>query len=196
VPANLDQFLNKGSVAKKAAILLGKALFWDTQVGSDGQACGSCHFHAGADSRTKNQLSPHLRLPVQPAAFNPTGSGAAGGPNYTLVAGDFPFHQLVDPEQATFPKIVAFDTDDVASSQGVFRAQFNGFAEGEPFDLGTPIADGIFNLAGANTRRVEPRNTPTMINAVFNFTNFLDGRAHNLFNGETVIGPLDGNAGI
>src|SRR5438270_708902 len=34
-----------------AAIALGKALFWDSNVGSDGQACASCHFHAGADSR-------------------------------------------------------------------------------------------------------------------------------------------------
>jgi cytochrome c peroxidase len=35
-----------------------------------------------------------------------------------------------------------------------------------------------------------------MINAVFNYTNFWDGRAHPFFNGETVIGPLDADAGI
>ncbi len=40
-----------------AAIQLGKALFWDSAVGSDGIACASCHFHAGADLRTKNQLT-------------------------------------------------------------------------------------------------------------------------------------------
>src|SRR2546426_8906960 len=28
------------------AIQLGKALFWDQQVGSDGQTCAWCHFHA------------------------------------------------------------------------------------------------------------------------------------------------------
>ena len=33
-----------------AAIQLGKALFWDMQVGSDGiQACATCHFRAGAE---------------------------------------------------------------------------------------------------------------------------------------------------
>ena len=39
--------------AKDAAILLGKALFWDQQLGSGngGQyACASCHYQAGADS--------------------------------------------------------------------------------------------------------------------------------------------------
>jgi cytochrome c peroxidase len=29
------------------AVVLGKALFWDVSVGSDGMACASCHFHAG-----------------------------------------------------------------------------------------------------------------------------------------------------
>jgi cytochrome c peroxidase len=56
-PANLADFVQD----KGAAIALGKALFWDTQVGSDGiQSCATCHFHAGADSRTTNQLSPRL----------------------------------------------------------------------------------------------------------------------------------------
>src|SRR5262245_30620886 len=56
--SNLGDFLNAGAAAQRAAIQLGKAFFWDMQAGSDGQACGSCHFHAGADNRTRNQLSP------------------------------------------------------------------------------------------------------------------------------------------
>ena len=56
-PANLSDFVKD----KTAAIALGKALFWDMQVGSDSvQACASCHSKAGADSRTKNQLDPGL----------------------------------------------------------------------------------------------------------------------------------------
>jgi cytochrome c peroxidase len=56
-PDNLGEFVKD----KVAAIALGKSLFWDMQVGSDGiQSCASCHFHAGADSRAKNQLSPGL----------------------------------------------------------------------------------------------------------------------------------------
>ncbi|MDO9080011.1 MAG: cytochrome c peroxidase, partial [Desulfuromonadales bacterium] len=54
-PANLGLFVQD----KNAAIRLGKALFWDMQVGSDGQtACATCHFHAGADSRSRNTLHP------------------------------------------------------------------------------------------------------------------------------------------
>jgi cytochrome c peroxidase len=37
---------------RQAAVRLGKALFWDAKVGSDGStACASCHAHAGADDR-------------------------------------------------------------------------------------------------------------------------------------------------
>ena len=50
-PANIGRYIKDQS----AAIALGKALFWDQQVGSDGQACASCHFQALADSRSKNQ---------------------------------------------------------------------------------------------------------------------------------------------
>jgi cytochrome c peroxidase len=55
LPETLDEFIKN----REAAVQLGKALFWDMQVGSDGvQACASCHFHAGTDNRTKNALNP------------------------------------------------------------------------------------------------------------------------------------------
>ena len=41
--------------------ILGKALFWDQQIGSDGQACASCHFAAGSDNRSINALNPGSR---------------------------------------------------------------------------------------------------------------------------------------
>ncbi len=50
-PPNLADYV----LDKQKAIELGKALFWDMSLGSDGdQACASCHFNAGADSRSKN----------------------------------------------------------------------------------------------------------------------------------------------
>lgn len=46
-PGNIGDFIRN----KTAAIALGKALFWDMQLGTDGiQSCASCHFHAGADN--------------------------------------------------------------------------------------------------------------------------------------------------
>ena len=99
---------------RNAAIALGKALFWDAAVGSDGvTACASCHFHAGADDRVTNQLSPGLRndhgAPISGTfnkpfytegdvpAFFTTGSNAVARPNYTLNKRDFPSHKLADP---------------------------------------------------------------------------------------------------
>jgi cytochrome c peroxidase len=206
---NLDEFLNHGFLAKKAALVLGKALFWDMQVGSDGQACASCHFHAGADSRSRNQLSPDLKNVDETlqGIFDPTATGG-GGPDYQLVEADYPFHQLDILDEDGTPgekraSDVLFSTDDVTSSMGVFRADFDGIAHGDPNDLGTAFVDPIFNIlnpnaanTGDNVRRVEPRNTPTTINAVFNHSNFMDGRAHNEFNGVSVIGPLDTTAMI
>src|ERR687890_847437 len=67
-PANLSTYVRD----QNTLIALGKALFWDLQVGSDGKvACATCHFHAGADHRLNNQLS------------NGLGSFA---PNYRLTA--------------------------------------------------------------------------------------------------------------
>ncbi|MGB8337759.1 MAG: cytochrome c peroxidase [Burkholderiales bacterium] len=40
-------------------------------------------------------------------------------------------------------------------------------------------------------RHVEPRNTPTTLNAIYNFRNFWDGRADSFFNGVTPLGFRD-----
>ena len=184
-------------VDKDAAIRLGKALFWDMQAGSDGQACASCHFHAGADNRTKNQLSPSFLGGNN--MFDPTGSGGAGGPNYDLIAADFPFHRLADPNDRDSQ--VLFSTDDVASSQGVYPSFFNSILPGSVLEDCNIANDGSgdllgFHVNGTNVRRVEPRNTPTVINAALNFRNFWDGRANNIFNGVDPFGRRNENARI
>lgn len=198
---NLNEFLRPGSEA--TAVQLGKALFWDVQVGSDGQACASCHFHAGADNRTKNQINPGTRGEDTKFGVTVTTAGAARatakpnfGANFTLSAGDFPLHLLGDDNEANYNKrVVLRDTNDVVSSQGVLKSLFGGIGTAV-HDVGTAQPDSVFHVADVNTRRVEPRNTPSVINAVFNHDNFWDGRAQNVFNGVDPFGLLSRDAKI
>ena len=256
--------------ARLEAMVLGKSLFWDQQVGSDGvQACGSCHAHAAADNRTKNQINPNGQDGFR---GNPTNFGGPPNsvfdpfpPNHDLLRADFPFHRLRDPEIAgdplctpaisadvtgigfpdgdppDNPKVPSVftvcdasnidnsgvpshpgDTEEVASSMGVHFGLFGDIPAGtgtgltnspgptSPFgppshgvralirDQRSPIAtdniDPIPGFAGTNGnqfRRVEPRNTPTIILADINFDNFWDGRARHDDNGGSVFGPSD-----
>lgn len=184
-------------VDKTAAIQLGKALFWDVNVGSDGMACASCHFHAGADARVKNQLSPgqfHAAIPTT-KTFQPTGSGSNGGSNYTLKRSDFPLHKLADPLNKD--SAVLFNSDDAVSSAGVFLARFKGLSQTDgEHDKCKPRTDSTFHLGNLNTRQVQARQAPSVINAGYNFRNFWDGRANNIFNGVSPFGLRDLNAGI
>jgi cytochrome c peroxidase len=183
-PPNLGDFIRD----KQAAIALGKSLFWDMQVGSDGiQACATCHFEAGADSRSRNQLNPG------------TASGHttfdALGPNVNLTAADFPFHKLANPNDAT--SAVVSDTSAVTSSQGTVPTTFGGIVPGMFEELGSPLpADQAFSVGGVNVRRVSPRNAGSTINAVFNNRQFWDGRAQDEFNGVNPFGSRDPNARV
>ena len=94
-----------------AAIQLGKALFWDIQAGSDNKvSCATCHFQAGADVRTRNQLNPGAN-----GTFDSFGT-TTYGPNFSLTAADFPF---VDP-------VTGKNVDNASGSQGVRSAVFGG----------------------------------------------------------------------
>lgn len=98
-PSNENDYIAGNSFAQRQtgrleAMRMGKALFWDMQVGSDSvQSCGTCHFNAGADNRTQNQMNPNslggdlVNFDIRP-------------PNGVLVPGDFPFHKLTDPTVA------------------------------------------------------------------------------------------------
>src|SRR5437773_4146877 len=141
-------------VNNAAAIKLGKALFWDTQVGGDGRiACATCHFHNGADNRTLNTLHP-----------GPDGIFASGG---VTAAG-----------QNFFPANIV--NDDRVGSQGIVGSIFQ-FIDPNPnnaADLCTPDQTSPF----FHNRRVTGRNTPPMIDAVFIRLNFWYGRLNVNFN--------------
>lgn len=188
-PSNLGNYVQ----SKTAAIALGKSLFWDMQVGSDGiTACASCHFHAGADSRAKNQLNPGLLRVNANGSPNPDQRVTKGGLNYTLQPGDYPFHKLADPNNRS-SKVLA-DTNDVAASHGVFNAEFVGVVPGRPEDEVKYKPDPVFNIGGTNVRRVEPRNTSSVINSAYYFRGFWDGRAQDIFNGVNPLGLRDPDA--
>jgi cytochrome c peroxidase len=192
-------------VNKLAAQQLGKALFWDIAAGSDGQACASCHYHAGSDIRTRNSVNPGTNQ-VVPGPFSLTApdnlfsvrrDGTPTGPNVQLTAADFPFHDLADPTNRN--SAVTYDTNDRFGSQGTFAGQF---VPGQPAPVNLapgqqapteckltydPV-DNPFHANGNIYRKVPPRNTPTNINAVFNYRQFWDGRANNVFNGVNPFG--------
>lgn len=177
-------------VNKAATVALGKALFWDQATGSDGLACASCHFQAGADNRVKNQLDPGLAggdTSFQRMAFG------AGGPNYTLKTPDFPFHKFSNPDDRN--STLVSDTNDVASSQGVYNGTFTA-TNNTQTDICNRAPDAIFHVGGIGTRKVEPRNTPTTINAALYFRNFWDGRANNVFNGVDPFGLRNAQASV
>jgi cytochrome c peroxidase len=210
LPTNLSEFVADIQAAK----VLGKAFFWDQQAGSDNLACASCHFQAGADGRVKNVIDPQLRATdaARQGIWYKTASNKnltvgpppGGGPNYTLKLLDFPFHQLTDINERNSP--VVFDTPNVVSSTGVFRADFGNINvittksdlkhQQLKLEACSAALSSTFSVGGINTRQVEPRNTPTVINAIFNFRNFWDGRANNFFNGRNPFGYRDPTAGI
>lgn len=174
-PPNLAKYVRD----QNALLVLGKALFWDMQLGSDGKtACASCHFHAGADHRIQNQLS------------NPVGTFL---PNAVLTMGDFPFHALSDVNDNRSP--LMHDSAQRVGSSGLFRRLFSDVTPGGTADIGLDLSDlPAFSISGLNVRQVTPRNTPTVINSVFNFRNFWDGRASNIFTGRTPFGDSDTRA--
>ena len=147
---------------KTAAIQLGKALFWDMQAGSDDiQACATCHYNAGADSRATNEVNPgqaggdnsfQVGLPFNGAAgpnyhYN-AGSADAGFGGYH--DGDFPFRKLADINDRFS---VISDVNDVSGSQGVFSTGMGQVLVGRPNPNGTvsPIVD-VHNGGDDNDR--------------------------------------------
>jgi cytochrome c peroxidase len=191
------------------ATILGKAFFWEAATGTDGMACASCHFSAGADSRIVNQLSPGLlRLPLADKTFGATvnfdgepvpgaiaGRTASGTLNpdaaYVLKPEDFPFHQLTNKADRESPILIT--TNDSAASSGAPDRTFLrlGLGPSGVDDVCTKALANVFHAGTKAARQVEPRNSPTTINAVFNFVNFWDGRANNIFNGAGVFGRRD-----
>ncbi|MBO0883766.1 MAG: hypothetical protein J2P17_26205, partial [Mycobacterium sp.] len=179
-------------VDELAAQQLGKAFFWDAQAGSAGQACASCHYHAGADIRVNGQINPGLGNEFS----------ATSGPDGQPGPGSYPFHRLADITDRN--SAILSDSNDRTGSQGTFEGTFIPSTPTAP--TAAQIASGAappvapdrctYSLDPANAfndgtmlyRQVTPRNTPSNINAAFNYRQFWDGRANNVFNGVDPFG--------
>jgi cytochrome c peroxidase len=180
VPAGLDTYVRDQAVL----VQLGKAFFWDVQVGSDGRtACASCHFHAGADHRRQNQLA------------SPPDLSTNFPRNQVLSTEDFPFHQFANPVDNQSP--VTRDSRFVLGSAGLVAQTFVDVRLANATDMGSDPPDpGVFSVGGVRLRQATSRNAPSVINAVFNVRNFWDGRARDIFTGATPFGDSDEAANV
>lgn len=208
-----------------AAIALGKALFWDQQMGSDGiVACATCHFSFGVDARTKNTVAPGGFASAQSPDFD---DDAFYGPNKDLSSEMFPFHAKVDPLKRTidFPddenlegenedpndheENILRNNNDVVGSQGISRRLFkslikagSGFAAVEKGrkenkkNGGVSEETKLFKEGKTIHRAVTGRNAPTTYGAAFHRYLLWDGRANDKFNGVSEHGDADADAKV
>ena len=181
---NLRDYVNRGMEKKLAQ--LGKLFFFEQAAGSRGQSCASCHFHAGADSRTRNAVNPGM------AQVNGSHDGDVVGHHYATSDPDVVFDTVgVD-------KVVRFldfpVTEDTIGSQGAIKQRFDRTVPGTADDECSPHPDPVFHQNGANRRQVEPVNTPTVINAALSLFQFWNGRAGPNFNGANPFGRQDPDA--
>ena len=199
VPAPLRPY-----IGRPGAEVLGKALFWDMQVGQ--------------------RRRPGLRLvplprrgrqpdqgPAQPQHHGPAGKHATLSqvkprPTRMWWPRDFPFHK----GDARTTCIGDDDANDVMSSMGVSR--FKQFVDIPAIGIANflpAVQRGQGAAAGYRHRRCPTRFRSTRASAgwspatrrpctaaAFNFDNFWDGRARFHFNGGSVFGPSDPTAHI
>ena len=182
-PSNLSVYVAN----RAAAIRLGKAFYWEMQVGSDGMvACATCHHKAGTDGRIKNQIRP--RSPLTAGA-----TFIVGGPNSQVKSTDFPFHRLANPSDANSTVLFDGGSNRVASA-GVALRGFVDVQPGQVDELGIAQVDPVFRVGAVNVRRASIVNTPTNLNAVFNFRQLAAGQAYDTFNGVNTAGVRDPRA--
>lgn len=146
---------NSSIIDQDAAIRLGKAFFWDIQVGSDGQvACAVCHASSGTDARRFNTLHPGL-----------DGIFASGG--------------VTGPGQTYTPVLI--ENDDIVGVQGLARRTFVGINPNP--HIADEICDVVVDPVFGTERRLEFRQSLMIFGAVFFRHLFSAGEAQPEFNG-------------
>ncbi len=85
---------------------------------------------------------------------------------------------------------------EVLGSQGVQTRDFTAVQLSRAAEVGKIADDPIFSVHGVNLRTVTSRNSPTVINAVFNHRQNWDGKASFYFNGVNAYGKYDPEARV
>lgn len=190
------------------------------QAKAIGMACASCHYRFGADARNRNtealafeawdKFAEDRQLP-SPAAdetprvqrppfaqrrleFSPDGKTPISRSKFSSAP--------TDAESAPFQKTETNGLlqHEIVGSQGMIFRNFGGVVGGtEKHNLVTFTApherhDMFVRAAQGSperTRQVTGRNSPSVINAVFNDRQFHDGRAESTFNGFSIFGDYD-----
>jgi hypothetical protein len=189
LPSNENDYYrgaNRGqkTSARNEAAALGKALFWDMQVGSDSvQSCASCHFHAGVDNRVQGQLNSGVNAGDTTSFETLDATGATIAPNGTVGVNSFPLHKLANPQLPSDPQrlngnTIVRTTNDVLSSMGVSRFKLFGDVPVGAAAFLPAVASGVRSLRAdyacgdptaptANIRDCLPPLDPVAINQGF-----------------------------
>ena len=184
IPAPVPTTINDYVADRDAAIRLGKALFWDVRLGSDGvTACATCHHQAGADPRVTNMMHPGAN-----SAFS---SGVIPGDK--VPASIFPTTRFSNPANRFSTRLR--NIDDVVGSEGVMRENFLGLNPDQT-EACQDLPEPVFTANGQAFAQVTGRNTPSVVNAIYNVRQFWDGRANAWFNGANPFGPVDPTARV
>lgn len=180
-----------------------------------GTACASCHYRFGADARSRNTeaiayqawekfLTPRPGVPDPGADTRNTKPPFSQRKQKFEPVGDKDVRadkfRFGDPDASGNPeKLNGLLSYEIVGSQGIERRLFQGLDSGTGTEKFSVIpkpnwGSAVFNMfaVGANpTRQVTGRNSPSVINAVFNDRQFHDGRAESTFNGFSIFGDFD-----
>jgi hypothetical protein len=192
VPVASRRTSMSSSSARPDAVALGKALFWDMQVGSDGLvSCATCHFNAGADSRPGTRSARGCSASPPTGRRTPTRRSASAGRTATSPRRTSRSASSRTSSTATPGRRRQQRRRRLAGRLQLHLQGPGARRRGGAGDLG---ARPGLQRAGPNVRQVAPRNSPSVINAVFNERNFWDGRAQAVFNGVNGLGDRDPGA--
>lgn len=165
--------------------------------------------------QTWSQFTANTGQPPRPseAAFRPSKrpdyKPSFSQRSFDFEAGTAVLYSWFADVATAFPNRPGLRQHEIVGSQGMVLQRFGGnsgpkdgiAAEEKALNIASVTADKsyqprseMFRSGGNRTRQVTQRNSPSVINAVFNDRQFHDGRAESTFNGFSIFGDYDTDA--